>query len=196
MIDLEPATRALTTLIASIRDEQLDDPTPCEGTSLGAMLDHVEGFATGFTLAARKQVPPGGSQAPVIDGSRLAPVWRTRIPARLAELAAAWRDEAAWSGMTEAGGVQLPGEVAGIFALDEVVVHGWDLATAAGQRIAFDGASLVPLHEFLTAAVAQNPDGSPGLFGPPVSVPGDAPLLDRVLGLTGRDPRWSLERTS
>jgi len=193
MIDLEPATRAVTALIASIRDEQLDNPTPCAGTSLGAMLDHVEGFATGFALAARKQVPPGGSQPPVVDAARLTPVWRTRIPARLAELASAWQDEAAWSGMAEAGSVQLPGEVAGIFALDEVIVHGWDLAAASGQPIGFDDALLVPLQEFLTASVAQNPNGTPGLFGPPVAVPDDAPLLDRVIGLTGRDPAWSLE---
>jgi len=193
MIDLEPATRAVTALIASIRDEQLDNPTPCAGTSLGAMLDHVEGFATGFALAARKQVPPGGSQPPVVDAARLTPVWRTRIPARLADLASAWQDEAAWSGMTEAGSVQLPGEVAGIFALDEVIVHGWDLAAASGQPIGFDDALLVPLQEFLTASVAQNPNGTPGLFGPPVAVPDDAPLLDRVIGLTGRDPAWSLE---
>jgi len=193
MIDLEPATRAVTALIASIRDEQLDNPTPCAGTSLGAMLDHVEGFATGFALAARKQVPPGGSQPPVVDAARLTPVWRTRIPARLAELASAWQDEAAWSGMTEAGSVQLPGEVAGIFALDEVIVHGWDLAAASGQPIGFDDALLVPLQEFLTASVAQNPNGTSGLFGPPVAVPDDAPLLDRVIGLTGRDPAWSLE---
>jgi hypothetical protein len=30
-----------------------------------------------------------------------------------------------------------------------------------------------------------------GLFGPVVEVPDDAPLLDRVIGLTGRDPAWS-----
>jgi len=29
---------------------------------------------------------------------------------------------------------------------------------------------------------------SPGLFGPPVSVAEGAPLLDRLIGLTGRDP--------
>jgi uncharacterized protein (TIGR03086 family) len=195
MFDLEPATRAVTALIAGIRDDQLDDPTPCAGTSLGAMLDHVEGFATAFTLAARKQVPPGGSEPPIMDAARLAPVWRTRIPARLAELASAWQDPAAWTGVTEAGGVHLPAETAGIFALDEVVVHGWDVGAAIGRRPAFDDAQLLPLHEFLTASAAQNPNGVPGLFGPPVTVPADAPLLDRVLGLTGRDPQWRLERT-
>ncbi|MFI5959980.1 maleylpyruvate isomerase N-terminal domain-containing protein [Cryptosporangium sp. NPDC051539] len=30
-----------------------------------------------------------------------------------------------------------------------------------------------------------------GVYGAPVLVAPDAPLLDRVLGLTGRDPRWT-----
>jgi hypothetical protein len=31
----------------------------------------------------------------------------------------------------------------------------------------------------------------PGLFGPLVPVADDAPLLHRILGLTGRDPSWT-----
>jgi len=30
-----------------------------------------------------------------------------------------------------------------------------------------------------------------GIFGPTITVPDDAPLLDRVVGLSGRDPAWS-----
>ena len=56
-------------------------------------------------------------------------------------------------------------------------------------------AAMLPVHEFLTASVVQNPHGTPGLFGPPVAVPADAVLFDRVIGLTGRNPNWILERT-
>ena len=46
--------------------------------------------------------------------------------------------------MTQAGGVDLPGEVAGLVALNELVVHGWDIATASGQDYRPDEATLRP----------------------------------------------------
>jgi hypothetical protein len=42
--------------------------------------------------------------------------------------------------MTEVGGNTLPGEVTGVVALDEVVLHGWDLARATGQDYRCDPA--------------------------------------------------------
>ena len=42
--------------------------------------------------------------------------------------------------MSRAGGVDFPGEVAGMVALTEVVVHGWDLARATGQPYGIDAA--------------------------------------------------------
>ena len=94
--------------------------------------------------------------------------------------------------MTQAGGIELPGEQAGIVALDELVLHGWDVARASGQPYEPDPALLEIVHDFVAQFSGPGMDEQrEGLFGPEVEVPADAPLLDRVLGLAGRDPGWS-----
>jgi uncharacterized protein (TIGR03086 family) len=75
-------------------------------------------------------------------------------------------------------------------AINEVVVHGWDIAAATGHDYACQNGLVEAAFDFVRSAVAQNPEGTPGLFGPPVDVPDSAPLLDRLIGLTGRDPAW------
>jgi uncharacterized protein (TIGR03086 family) len=190
MLDLAPATRALADLVRGVRPDQLEGPTPCEATSVGALLDHIEGLSVAFAQAARKTPPPGGSTPPSVDASRLGTDWPERIPQRLAELADAWQDESAWSGMTEAGGIDLPGEVAGAVAINEVIVHGWDLAVATGQPYSCPDVLIDAARSFVASAVEQNPNGTPGLFGPPVPVAADAPPLERLVGLAGRDPHW------
>ncbi|MEU3335814.1 TIGR03086 family metal-binding protein [Streptomyces sp. NPDC002144] len=97
---------------------------------------------------------------------------------------------AAGTGMTRAGGVDLPGAVAAAVAVDELVIHGWDLARATGLPYAPDPAALRVSHDFLYAAAAD-PSRGGGIFGPVVPVPDDAPLLDRAVGLSGRDPGWT-----
>lgn len=190
MIDLEPATRILTEVVAGVDDQQLTAPTPCARASVGDLLDHVDGLSMAFTAAALKAPAEGGDQGPSADASRLGSDWRTRIPRRLAALASAWLPEEAWEGMTSVGGGELPAEVAGVVALNEVIVHGWDLAVATGQRFSCEPALAEAALGFVQVAVAENPQGNPGLFGPPVPVPDDVPVLARLLGLTGRDPDW------
>src|SRR5438128_2331553 len=106
--------------------------------------------------------------------------------------ASRWCDPDAWTGMTKAGGVDLPGEVAGLVALDELVIHGWDIARTTGQAYDCDTPSLEAVHAFVSQfSEPGQEEARAGLFGPVVEVPDDAPLLDRVIGLTGRDPAWS-----
>lgn len=188
MIDLTPATDAVARVVADIREDQLDGPTPCEGTTVAGLLDHLDGLAQAFVGAARKAPLDA---APSADAAHLDEQWREHIPGRLDALAQAWADPAAWTGMTAAGGVELPGEVAGLVAVDEVLVHGWDLVRATGQPFAVDDGLVEGALGFVRSAVAEQPAGSPGLFGPPVPVPAGAPALDRLLGLTGRDPSWA-----
>ncbi|MGI9053678.1 MAG: TIGR03086 family metal-binding protein [Ilumatobacteraceae bacterium] len=187
ILDLGPAAQRMTTLLDGVTD--LDGPTPCADTSVGDLLDHVDGLSTAFAMAAQKV---GGDQRASADASKLGDDWRARIPERLATLAEAWRDPEAWTGMTKAGGVELPGELGGVVALDELVIHGWDLAKATGQAFEVDDETLAACHGFVAQFSGPGQEASrEGLFGPPVVVPDDAPLLDRLIGLSGRDPGWS-----
>ncbi|MDQ1395513.1 MAG: hypothetical protein QOG64_772 [Acidimicrobiaceae bacterium] len=186
MIDIRPATDRMTSLLAIVSTDQFDLPTPCPGASVGELVDHVGALTRGFIAVARKDVD--GTEAPVKpNAANLEPGWRDRITRDLATLADAWRDPAAWEGMTSAGGVALPGEVAGLVALDELVVHSWDIAVAIGQPYAPTDDDIEAAMSFVSAFDAPR-DGN--LFGPVVDVPDDASALDRLLGLTGRDPKW------
>lgn len=190
MHDLEPATSRVAQLLERITDDQLDAPTPCERYTLGDLVDHVSGLSLAFTAAARQELGAGAG-GPSADASRLPDDWRTVVPARLADLADAWRKPDAWQGMTQAGGVDLPGDVAGMVALTEVIVHGWDLARSSGQPFDCDRASLEACLTHVAAVAASDPSELEGLFGPAVAVPADAPLVDRIAALSGRDPLWT-----
>lgn len=187
MFDLTPAAEQLAGLVRTVTDRDLKAPTPCPGYSVGDLLDHVNGLSVAFTMAARKTPLEGTGSG---DAARLPIDFRESVPQRLAELATAWREPEAWEGMTRAGGVDLPGEVAAAVALDEVVLHGWDLAKATGQPFEVEEGLLEVVHGFVSSIGPDDRDGS--LFGAAVEVGSDAPLLDRVLGLSGRDPGWSL----
>ncbi|QUH02851.1 TIGR03086 family protein [Saccharopolyspora erythraea] len=189
--DLEPATRQLAGLVRAVSDEQLAGPTPCRDYTVGDLLSHIDDLAMAFTLAAAKDFGDVLDRAPSPDASRLGRDWRERIPRRLDALAQAWRRPAAWEGMTRAGGIDLPGEVAGQVVVDELVLHGWDLARASGQPFDVDPELLRVCGEFVAAMSAPGQEESrQGLFGPVVEVGRDRPELERVLGMAGRDPDW------
>ncbi|MFE6979091.1 TIGR03086 family metal-binding protein [Streptomyces sp. NPDC057682] len=187
-LDLGPAARNVTALLDGIDDARLTGPTPCPGVTVGAMLAHVGGLAVAFRDAARKDLGPTTGTAPSVESGVLADDWRETLPPALDELAAAWRAPDAWQGMTQAGSVDLPGQIAGMVALNELVLHGWDLARATGQPYSAEEDHLNSTLAVLADLGDNPPPTSP--FGAPVPVADDAPLLDRAVARSGRRPDW------
>ncbi len=82
--------------------------------------------------------------------------------------------------------------MAGLVPLNELVIHGWDIARASRQPYSCAPESLDAIHAFVLQFSAPGMEAKrQGLFGPVIEVADDAPLLDRVIGLSGRDPAWS-----
>jgi uncharacterized protein (TIGR03086 family) len=192
IVDLGPAAERLADLVAQVTDDELGKPTPCPAYTLGDLIDHVGGLALAFTAAANKDRSEYVEQQPSGDAVRLGEDWRARIPRDLGALAQAWREPRAWTGMTRIAGGDTPAEMAGLIAADELVVHGWDVARATGQPYACEPELLDAAQSFLSQFASPDAPAGPDVpFGPSRQMPGDAPRLDRVIALAGRDPGWS-----
>src|SRR4051794_24002595 len=98
--DLGPQTRVVARLVEGVTDEQLGDVTPCPGTAVRNMLGHLLGLSVAFRDAARKDLGVMTDTAPDTGASDIGPGWREDFPKILDGLAEAWRDPAAWTGMT------------------------------------------------------------------------------------------------
>lgn len=195
-VELGPAAERLAELVARVPDGELDNPTPCPSYRLGDLIEHVGGLALAFTAAARKDGGEYADQQASGDASRLPGDWRERIPGDLRAMAAAWRAPGAWTGTTRIAGSDMPAEIAGLAAVDELVVHGWDVASAAGQPYRAEQELLTAAQAFLGHFASPDAPAGPDVpFGPSRQVADDAPMLDRVLSLAGRDPGWSPARS-
>lgn len=191
-IDLHPAALRLTNLVVGVSKSQLAAPTPCPDYTVGDLVEHIGTFAIAFTAVARKDLAALQGRPGPGNAANLKPDWQTCIPEDLVGLADAWNDPDAWTGVTRVGSGDTPGEVAGQIGLEELVVHGWDLARSSGQTFTCDDATLAFARDALLLFVKPGEEAAPGSpFGTVIEVPTDAPLLDQVIGLSGRDPSWS-----
>ena len=184
--DMGAAADEVARVVAGIRDEQLGDRSPCEGMPVAGLLDHMVGLTYAFRCAAEKTPLP---DAPPVSADALVADWRTRLPSQLSALAEAIPSQAPGDRQASAGGVTMPAPAMAAVALDEVVIHGWDLAVATGQPYSVSDRDAAACTSF-AGAVGESPEERAGLYGPRVPVPADAAPLDRLLGLTGRDPAW------
>jgi uncharacterized protein (TIGR03086 family) len=155
---------------------------------VAAILDHFDGLTVAFRRAGEKAGQGGG---PVADAAHLAADWRTKLVAQLDALVAAWREPDAWEGTTEIAGMRMPAAEAGLVGGNEVLVHGWALAVATGQAYTADPAVAQACLELIEGFAVGAPEMRDQIYGPVVPVPADAPVMDRLLGQTGRDPGWA-----
>ncbi len=102
-----------------------------------------------------------------------------------------WEQPRSWEGESTIAGNVMPNDQVAMVALDELALHGWDLAAATGQSFDLPEGTDPGLYGFISALASES--GIPGLFGPEVSVLSDAPPFDHMLAVSGRDPRWRPE---
>jgi uncharacterized protein (TIGR03086 family) len=184
-LDLAPAADQLRRLADGVATSDMEQRTPCADWTVRDLVTHILELTVAFRAAARKEPLDPRDAASHVDADG---AWRDELDARLDLLVSAWRHPEAWAGTAEAGGVTMPADLTGMVAVDELVLHGWDLARATRQPFTCDDASLAAVLRF--TAMMTSPEQRAGLFGPAVDVRSDASDLDRAVAQSGRDPAW------
>lgn len=188
---LTAAFDQMDAMIAGLHDDQAGAPTPCADYDIAGLVGHVRGAAgrvahvlAGGHFAEVSSQRPGEGQ--VSD-------WLADFRAERSRLADVLADEASLTREVSVPWGQAPGAVAMGGYVGEMTVHAWDLARATGREADLDPAlaeAALPVYQqILPPELPRDGDAVP--FGAVVEVPADAPVYERLVAFTGRDPYWT-----
>ncbi|MFI5489522.1 TIGR03086 family metal-binding protein [Micromonospora echinaurantiaca] len=179
---LAAAAPRTVAVVRAVADEQLHLPTPCSDYTVRDLLNHLCQVVVNFQeLAAKRSVQWADKPDHLSEG------WRDRFEVETRRLVDAWSDPASLEGVSP--GMGMPQTVVGGMVLLDLTVHGWDLAAATGQSYRPAPEVVPALHELVEQLAPQA--RQMGVFAEPVPTDAGLPDLDRLLGLTGRDPAWT-----
>jgi uncharacterized protein (TIGR03086 family) len=164
-------------VIAGVRSDQLDDPTPCADWNVRDLLTHAIGVVAGMAAATA-----GEPRSEFVLGSDPAAQFRAAADANLA----GWRRPGVMDETVNAGPGPMPGKVLANINLLDTATHTWDIATATGQPGTLPDAVAGMALEASRQIV--NPKLREGRFDPEVDVTGDAGATDRLVAFLGRQP--------
>ena len=174
LTQLEQLGPHLGGVVAGIRPDQLDGPTPCDDYTVRGVLEHMVGGATAFAAAYRGTTPaepdlhdPLGSFGEV-----------------LGDLVAAVSAPGALDQTVQAPFGAVPGETFARFVVLDGLVHGWDMATATGQAYDPPAGLVAAVDAFARQALDALRDGQ--TFAAAVEPDADATPIERLVAYTGR----------
>jgi uncharacterized protein (TIGR03086 family) len=195
------AVRIAEPVIAGVRSDQLELPSPCVEFTVKGLLDHLVFVLHRVDKLCRgdEAFAPGRLADDVVDHTDWAADWM----AAAADVDAASADGAILERIVVLPWATMTGAEMLATYVSEITTHTWDLATATGQQAQWDDEvcrlSLETMHRelpladrgpiweaFRANAPANVQFDAP--FANAVAIGTDAPLIDQLVAWTGRQP--------
>jgi uncharacterized protein (TIGR03086 family) len=186
LITLQQACATTDRIVAGIADNQMALPTPCDQWDVRALLNHLLGTLTlGQALLSDNSpivaMAPGELPASDLVGDDPHKAYRLGVEGLLHAAAGDALDRVHATPFGD-----MPGRILGGFTTLDILVHGWDLATATGQQAALDDDLAETVLAFAQQTITA--DTRAPRIGPEISVPSDATATDRLVAFLGRRP--------
>jgi uncharacterized protein (TIGR03086 family) len=174
-----------TQVVNDVSDDQLANPSPCEGWTVRDVINHITGGATMFAISAEQgsvsdevlgQLMGGGDNL----GDDPQAAWATAASRALR----AYEQPGVMEKIVKLPFGEMPAGVALNIAVFDVLTHAVDIARASGQEIT--DAELIETALVVGRQMIGPELRIPGVFDPEQPVASDAPPADRLLAFAGR----------
>ncbi|WP_420751853.1 TIGR03086 family metal-binding protein [Rhodococcus sp. O3] len=171
-------------LFAGVTPDQLIDPTPCPGFDVRTLMGHlIATVERGRVLALGEDI----TDAPAFVTGIADDAWPTTLRETADRFWQVWNDDAVLDRALAAPWGTFPGRDALVVWLDEVLVHGWDIAVATGQPSEADPALAEAALAMMQTVLPESPRGDFVPFGPVVTPAADAGATERLVNWVGRE---------
>lgn len=170
-------------LFEGVRPEQMNGPTPCPGFDVRDLLGHLVG-----TIDRGRVIGSGGDPLSVPE-CLTAPddAWPRTLRTTADHYWQVWDDDALLDTLVTAPWGTFPGRASVLISLNEVLVHGWDLAVATGQHAEADPELAEAALGIMRRALPESPRGGQVPFGPVVTPGLEAGPTERLANWSGRE---------
>ena len=189
MSPIDDVERAADVFRATAEHATTDDLarlSPCAGWDVGALIAHVVGLYTAAADALHgERVDLVAASQPVDGDPGLA------VAGAAGVMMAAWREPGALDRTLATTIRDMPAALATRIIVGDSLLHAWDLAHALGRGVAMPddlaAAQLEMMQQYYDPATRGPGRG----FDIAVEWPDDAPVQERLVALSGRNPAWS-----
>jgi uncharacterized protein (TIGR03086 family) len=173
-----------TVVVNDVSEDQMGNPSPCEGWTVRDVMNHITGGATLFAISAEQGSVPDEQLGQLMGGDNLGSDPQAAWAAAASRAMAAFGQPGVLEKTVKLPFGEMPAGVALNIAIFDVLTHAVDIASSTGQEVADTElleTALVMGREMITPELRM-----PGVFDAEQPAPATASPSDRLLAFAGR----------